>query len=219
METNAAKLNEALESLVDNLLKVRRLVKPSVDAVGNADGFGRVISKNYRTISSLREENDHFLKETLYPLLEREEELSDELSRVLDRFCDLLFTSWPEEDIDLSLLFLTTKKLFSDAVKKGDDDRIALSAKRHISACYNNMNRVNRLAVNDELPNFYRDEGLLAADIALSYLDHEKFLIPITVGVLPLPNTGTGCSPFTAATRIQNAEASSHSWRPDSFNA
>ena len=176
METDAAKLKGSLESLVDNLLKVRRLVKPSVDAVGNADGFSRVISKNYQTISSLCEENDHFLKETLYPLLESEEELSDELSRVLDRFCDLLFTSWPEEDIDLSLLFLTTKRLFSDAVKKGDDDRIALSAKRHINACYSNMNRVNRLAVNDELPNFYRDEGLFTADIALSYLDHEKFL-------------------------------------------
>ena len=174
---NATLLKEELEKLVERLLSVRRLVKPGVDAVGNANGYGRVLSKNYQTIRNLRKENEKVLKDLLYPILESKEELDPEVANVLDDFCGLLFTSWPEEDIDLSLLFLTTKRLFLDALSKNDDERIVLTSKMHISACYNNMNRVNRLAVSDKLPNFYRDEGLSAADIILSYLEHEKFLL------------------------------------------
>ncbi len=188
-------LKESLDKLIQGLIDVRRLTQQRVDEAGNAEGYRRLLEKNRKLIETISDENNRIMGTYLIPILEptgsvdvsdlSEEELSaiithdqfldPETVMVLEDFCDALLTSWPEEDLDLPLHFHVSKRLFADAMSKGEDEGIIRSANRFVLSSYNNLNCVNRVRISREFTDHYQTEGLCAAGILLKYLEKDRY--------------------------------------------
>ena len=139
-----------------------------------------MLKKNLRGLIKTGEKNRRILNDILFPILESEDILSEEQVEGLEWLCEQLLKQWPEEDLDLTLLYRVSKRLMADALKSEDDDRKALSLNRHISACYSNLNRFNRIRISREFTEIFKNEGLEAAEKLLRYLEHDEYLKLVT---------------------------------------
>ena len=157
-------------------LSIRKLSSPDISMAEGADDYGTMLKNNFKDIGDIAVKNRDMMDKYIAPILGSDELLSDEVVEELNRFLSFLLNPWPEEELDLTLLFLISKRLLDDAIKKDDADLIIRHCGIHINACYNNMDRVNRLRVSRELPDMYLKEGLRAANILLGYLKHDRFL-------------------------------------------
>ncbi len=173
-ETEA--LKQELDDFVHRIIKTRILSSPKIGGVGTGDGYSRLLRQQFKEIGTIARQNRDMMNTMLGPILTSKKLLPDETVTVLREFCSFLLNPWPEEELDLSLLFFISDRLLKDAVAKKDDDAIALQSGIHINACYNNMDRTNRIRVTDELCGFYRKEGMKAAELILQYLEPAKFL-------------------------------------------
>ncbi len=117
-------------------------------------------------------EKAHNLKEQLYPILNSQDVILEDQIEILTGFSTSLQNQWPVEDLDLTLVFMVTNRLFNNALLRGEDEDIVRQANLLIYAAYNNMNRVNRIKrLENRLIAYYREEGLKAAKVVLSYGD------------------------------------------------
>ena len=169
-------LKKELDAFVQRTLSIRKLSSPDISMAENADDYGSMLKKNFKNIGDIAAENRKMLDKLITPILETDELLDPDTMEDLNEFLHFLLNPWPEEELDLTLLFLLSKRLLDDAIRKEDDDLIIRHCGVHINACYNNMDRVNRLRVTKELPEMYLQDGLRAANILLKYLDHDRFL-------------------------------------------
>ena len=173
---NNIDLKKELDAFVQRTLSIRRMSSPDVSLAKNAGEYSRMLKRNFKNIGSIAAENRQMLSTHIDPILSSDEPLADAVVADLQDFLKFLLNPWPEEELDLTLLFLISKRLLSDAVKKGDDDYIITQCATHIYACYNNMDRVNRLHGDKKLTEKYVQEGLYAAGILLKYLEKDQFL-------------------------------------------
>lgn len=180
MYPEQVELKKELNGLVEGLIEARRLSQPRVEEIGNSEGYSRMLKKNLRGLLKNREKNRRILNEILFPILENNEILSEEEVEGLEWLCEQLLKQWPEEDLDLTLLYRVSKRLLDDALKTDDDDRKALSLNRHIGACYSNLNRFNRIRISREFTEIYKNEGLEAAEKLLRFLEHDEYLKLVT---------------------------------------
>ena len=170
------KLKMEIDAFVQRTLSIRKLSSPDIREAGCADDYSTLLKENFISIGDIAAENRSMLDRYIMPVLSSDELLSDEVMEALNDFLSFLLNPWPEEELDLTLLFALSRRLLDDALKKENDDLIIRQCGRHIYACYNNMDRVNRLRVSMELTEHYLQDGLYAANILLEYLDHEKYL-------------------------------------------
>ena len=175
MYPDRKELKTELKSLVNGLIEARRLSQPRVEEIGNGEGYSRVLRKNLRSLMKIRNENISILNESVFPIFESEERLTPNEVEGLEWLCRQLLRQWPEEDLDLTLLYRASKRLMQDALLSADDDKKVISLNRHIGACYSNLNRFNRIRTSRELTEFYKNDGLKAAKILLRYLEHENY--------------------------------------------
>ena len=180
MYPEQGELKSKLNSLVEGLIEARRLSQPRIEEIGNSEGYSRMLKKNLRGLLRTAEKNRQIIEEIFNPLIESKERLSEEEIEGMEWLCEQLLKQWPEEDLDLTLLYLASKRLLSDALKSEDDDRKVLSLNRHIGACYSNLNRFNRIRTSREFTEKFKNEGLEAAKILLVYLEHDEYLKLIT---------------------------------------
>ncbi|MCR5097480.1 MAG: HD domain-containing protein [Lachnospiraceae bacterium] len=174
--SDSLELKKEIDAFVQRTLTIRKLSSPDILMAENANDYGAMLKKNFLSIGDIAADNRAMLDRYIMPILESDELLDDDVMEDLNSFLHFLLNPWPEEELDLTLLFLLSRRLLDDAVKKDNPDLIIRHCGAHINACYNNMDRVNRLRVSRELPEFYLQEGLRAADILLKYLDHDRFL-------------------------------------------
>ena len=167
--------NGPLKTFSEDILQARLLSKPRVDSVGNAEGYRRLLDQNRIKIASIAKKNDAFIDNILKPFWESDDLLSATAVKSLEQLCDSLLVSWPEEDLDLSIHFFVSQKLYRDALIKGDDDEIIRHGSRFMTSCYNNLNRVNRVRTTREFTEFFKKKGLETAKVILSYLDKDRF--------------------------------------------
>ncbi len=173
-------LKTELKSLVEGLIEARRLSQPRVEEIGNSEGYSRMLKKNLRGLMKVHEKNQRVIDEVLLPILESKERLSKDEVEALEWLCRQLLKQWPEEDLDLTILYRVSKRLLEDALAASDDDRRVVSLNRHIGACYSNINRFNRIRTSREITEFFRNEGLKTAEMLKEYLDHDKYLKLVT---------------------------------------
>ena len=169
-------LKKELDAFVARTLSIRKMSSPDISLAKNAKEYGTMLKRNFKNIGSIAAENRAMLESQIDPILSSDEPLSDDVVEALSWFQSFLLNPWPEEELDLTLLFLISKRLLKDATGKQDDDYIISQCGTHIYACYNNMDRVNRLRGDKNLTELYVQEGLRAADILLKYLDEDSFL-------------------------------------------
>jgi len=174
---SAAKLKDQLDKYIKNTYEVRKLSMAHAEGIGSAKGYYRDIRDRNQIIKGLFSENKEILDTFLYPIINSEGVISDEVVEVLTKFTSFLLNPWPVEDLDLSLAFTVERRLFDNALFTGNDEDIVRQSNLLIYAAYYNMNRVNRVKrPENELISFYQHEGLRAADTILSYLEHDRYL-------------------------------------------
>ena len=169
-------LKTELDAYLQRIRRIRQLSVAHPSGVGTGEGYSRDLKLKSKEIGTLANENKRMLKNVLYPLLESTTLLNTDIQEVLGEFSDYLLKPWPQEELDLSLLYLVSEKLYKDAVRKKDDYLIIRWGRVYIYACYNNMTRANRVATNRNIIEFYQRNGLRAARRLLSYLDKDRFL-------------------------------------------
>ena len=172
----STELKQELHDFVQRIIRTRTLSSPKIGGVGTGDGYSRVLKQHFREIGSIAKQNRAMMDRVLSPILASKKPLPEETVSTVREFCHYLLNPWPEEELDLSLLFHISRRLLTDAVAKKDDEAIVLQSGIHINACYNNMNRTNRIRVSEDLCSFYRKEGLRASELILQYLQPEMFL-------------------------------------------
>ncbi len=173
----AAGLKESLDKYIQNAYEIRNLSMAHTEGIGSSKGYYRDLKKRFSKIENLSFENKKILDEELYPILYSGDIIPDEAIELLTDFSESLQNQWPVEDLDLSLAFMVTERLFENALKVGADEEIVKHANLLIYAAYNNMNRVNRIKrPENSLISYYQKAGIRAADAILSYLDPDKYL-------------------------------------------
>ena len=176
MASETSNLQQELNDFVQRIIRTRTLSSPKIGGVGTGDGYSRMLKHHSREIGSIAKQNRATMDQILGPILASKKALPEETVTALREFCKYLLNPWPEEELDLSLLFHISKRLLTDAIAKKDDEAIVLQSGMHINACYNNMHRTNRIRVSEDLCGFYRKEGLKASEQILRYLEPEMFL-------------------------------------------
>ncbi|MBR6849394.1 MAG: HD domain-containing protein, partial [Lachnospiraceae bacterium] len=177
MQANAIQnFNTRLKELVLSIDRVRKLSVPSITEMEDASEYAVLLNQHFREIGALAAENRQMLEKTLYPLLKSRRQLDQEEVDALEVFYDQLMHASEYIDLDMSLLYLVSRKLFSDAVSKGDSSGIIRQGDRHIMSCYTQLNRSKRLRYVAEITLRYRKEGLSIARELELFLDHERFL-------------------------------------------
>ncbi len=169
-------LKTELDAFVQRTLLIRKLSSPDINLAETADEYSALLKENFSDIGELATKNRDMLKKYVYPIIESDELLDDAVVSDLTEFLHFLLNPWPEEELDLTLLYVISSRLLDDAVKKADDELIIEHASNHIYACYNNMDRVNRIRISKELPEKYLRDGLRAWGLMEKYLDHDKYL-------------------------------------------
>ncbi|WP_034443297.1 HD-GYP domain-containing protein [Butyrivibrio sp. AE2032] len=173
----AHNLKEQLDRYIENAIEIRNLSMAHTEGIGSSKGYYRDIKKRFQKVTELSKENKKILKEELYPILNSQDVILEDQIEILTGFSTSLQNQWPVEDLDLTLVFMVTNRLFNNALLRGEDEDIVRQANLLIYAAYNNMNRVNRIKrPENRLIAYYREEGLKAAEVVLSYLEHDRFL-------------------------------------------
>ena len=141
----AHNLKERLDRYIENACEIRNLSMAHTEGIGSSKGYYRDIKKRFQSIRELSKENRTILEEELYPIINSDDLIPEDLIEVLTDFSTSLQNQWPVEDLDLTLVFMVTVRLYENAIRRGEDEDIIRQSNYLIYAAYNNMNRVNRI--------------------------------------------------------------------------
>lgn len=169
-------LSEKTNRYIENTIEMRNLSSPEIENIYSAEEYIRVIEKNHLRIEELAGENKTIMAEYISPLLNGASRLSDELSVVLNDFCEKLLDVYDMVDVDLPILMRVSDRLLQDAKLKEDADYLVRQLDLNVIANYAMMNQFKRNAGESRLWKKYHDNGLKAIDDILTFLDEEAFL-------------------------------------------
>ena len=112
---NNIDLKKELDAFVQRTLSIRRMSSPDVSLAKNAGEYSRMLKRNFKNIGSIAAENRQMLSTHIDPILSSDEPLADAVVADLQDFLKFLLNPWPEEELDLTLLFLISKRLLAYA--------------------------------------------------------------------------------------------------------
>lgn len=174
---NPTEIKEELNKYADLVGSIRILSAVSISAANDAASYSRKLTQDYEKIGRLGERCREILRETLFPIIRSDSDLSIEVIDVLQDFCDLLLDPPSGEELDLFLLFEVSERLLREPLLIQDKNKYAKQLNIHISSCYSNINRVSRVTIDKDIPDHYIKDGLRAAKIACDMLyDRELYL-------------------------------------------
>ena len=115
---------EEFDAFVKRMAKIRELSSPELYDFDGADDYCNRLRNNFETIGMLAGENRKMLDEVLYPLLEPDRELTDELVEEMGKFGQNLLNLAGDvtdfENLDLPIMALVAEKLASHAISTGN---------------------------------------------------------------------------------------------------
>ncbi|MBR5420690.1 MAG: HD domain-containing protein [Lachnospiraceae bacterium] len=163
-------IKEALTSYAERLKTVRRLSAPSIEEVKDAEDYSSLLLNNFHEIGALARENADILERLIMPLINGEEQLSEEEAAQLDELNGLLFNEKHEGSVDIHLAEMINDRLdgrveLDEEETDTDTDpekRIHILDRRidilydRFSACYRagdkeECRKINRLVTADYL--------------------------------------------------------------------
>ena len=115
-------LSEKIERYIHNTIKMRNLAVADVECIKSVEEYIHVIEQNHLQIEVLAGENKTIMTEYINPLLQDDSLMSDELTYVLNNFCEQLLDVYDMVDVDLPILMRVSDRLLEDAKKKQDKD-------------------------------------------------------------------------------------------------
>ncbi len=176
METTAEPLT--YDRYIENMTMIRQLSSPRIDEEDNAEQYSKRLRDNFSLIGKLAMENRELLDKILFPLLQREEMLTDEEVAKLREFGMRLFSdeTYGMGELDLPIMIRVTERLMDDANCKHDIHQLIQQMKLEMYACYGQMYKTLHLRLYPEFTVPYREKAERVAEMMMGYLDHEKFL-------------------------------------------
>ncbi len=169
-------LSEKIERYIHNTIKMRNLAVADVECIKSVEEYIHVIEQNHLQIEVLAGENKTIMTEYINPLLQDDSLMSDELTSVLNNFCEQLLDVYDMVDVDLPILMRVSDRLLEDAKKKQDKDCLVNQLDLNIIANYAMMNQFKRNVGETKLWKKYKINGLKAVDDILQFMDKDAFL-------------------------------------------
>ncbi|MBO4336595.1 MAG: HD domain-containing protein, partial [Lachnospiraceae bacterium] len=171
---------EEFDRFVDRMAKIRYLSSPALYDFDDAQDYAGRLRRNFETIGTLASENREMLDNLLYPILESNEELPEELVDDMSEFGEKLLSLAGSgndfENLDIPIMTLVTERLAADAEKKKDMPNMIRQLDAAFISYYSLMNITARISANPEICEGYRNRGLKIGDFFLDMVKKEKFL-------------------------------------------
>ena len=160
---------------LDRISEIRFLSFPRINTLDDAGQYMEIIAANTARINVLSRENQIFLDETLYPMLEQKEPLPDEdIGDLLD-FLENLIDAGNDTAFDYQLSMRIAEKLIRDADERGDVGlkiRVMDSEEMIYSFMLNVMLRV---VTRPEWVKSCRDAGMKATGLFVDLVKKDRF--------------------------------------------
>ena len=160
---------------VERLKQIRSLSSPSLSGIGEASEYNRRLRENFIRIGQLASENRAILDEFLFPLLNRDGELTEQESSEIVSFEEQLVTAENAENLDLPIAAIVSDRLLRDTLKKGQLLPRLRWMDASISVCYALMNMTSRLDDYPEISGHYRKKGLELGSLFIALREKENF--------------------------------------------
>ena len=164
------------DQYIERLKQIRSLSSPSLNGIDDASEYNQRLRENYIRIGQLAAENRAILDDYLFPLLNRDSELTEEETSDIDSFEEQLLTAENAENLDLPMAAIVSERLLHDSAKKGDMLPRLRWMDAYISVCYALMNMTARLDDYPEIAMHYRKKGLELGELFIALREKENFL-------------------------------------------
>ena len=105
------------DQYVERLIQIRSLSSPSLNGIEEASEYNKRLRDNFVRIGQLAAENRAILDEYLFPLLNRDNELTEEETSEIDSFEEKLVTAENAESLDLPIAAIVSERLLHDSSK------------------------------------------------------------------------------------------------------
>lgn len=169
-------LSEKIKRYIQNTIHMRNLAATDIECIKSVDEYIHVVEKNNLQIEVLAGENKTIMTEYIGPLLQGDALLSDELTNVLNEFCEELLDVYNMVDVDLPILMRVSDRLLADAKKKQDMDYLVNQLDLNVITNYAMLNQFKRNAGESKLWKKYKINGLKAIDDILKFMEKDAFL-------------------------------------------
>ena len=163
------------DQYVERLIQIRSLSSPSLNGIDKGSEYNKRLRDNFVRIGQLAAENRAILDEYLFPLLNRDNELTEEETSEIDSFEEKLVTAENAESLDLPIAAIVSERLLHDSSKKGQMLPKLRWMDAYISVCYALMNMTSRLNEYPEIAGHYRKKGLELGELFLALREKENF--------------------------------------------
>ena len=171
-----SELAEQLQRYIDNTVLIRDLSSPQIEEIKNPEDYRLILLENFRRIGTLALENNRIMQTVFFPLLEKEEVLTEKEADALSEFRNAQINAYSMNNLDLPLVFRQTKKELRDAERIRDDGRMIDALDRMVEICFALMHLTERVVTVSNTCHTYRDEGIEAGDKLLAYLAKPAFV-------------------------------------------
>ena len=172
-------LRKEFTEYAERMAEIKRLSTPNIRKMDSADDYSLRLQENFKKIGQLASLNREMLDHDLYPLLDKESELNEELETELDNLADLLLNVGGEEDefenVDLPITLCIRDRLIQEAENKNDINLLIRRIDESIDACYSMMNMTERLSVNPKIGFKYKSQGIKLGKRIIEFLDKDIF--------------------------------------------
>ena len=177
MDTN--KLRKEFTEYAERMAEIKRLSTPNIRKMDSADDYSLRLQDNFKKIGQLASLNREMLDRDLYPLLNSESKLNEDLETELDNLADLLLNVGGEEDefenVDLPITLCIRDRLIQEAENKDDTNLLIRRIDESIDACYSMMNMTERLSSNPKIGFKYKSQGIKLGKRIIEFLDKDTF--------------------------------------------
>ncbi len=159
----------------DIVKKIRELSAPIIEDIEGEKEYQKLLQDNFEEIGKLSESSKEILNTTFYPLINKDDLLTDEEIELLKEYSNIFFDARQMTGRDLSLKYILVNRLLEDADKKDDISFLIESLDLAVEICFAKMHATQRLLPECKLCYRYRDEGFKAAYRLLEFLPKEEF--------------------------------------------
>ncbi|MCR5267891.1 MAG: HD domain-containing protein [Lachnospiraceae bacterium] len=165
---------------VERMAKIRELSSPPIYDFDDADDYIIRLKNNFETIGKLAAQNRQMLDEVLFPILNSDDALSDEMIDTLSEFSENLLSLAEEvtsyENLDLPIMTLVADRLMENSLKYGTVDEQVCCLDRALLAVYSMMNMTERIFSDPSISLSYKERGLKIGQFFLDICEKDNFL-------------------------------------------
>ena len=169
-------LTEQLQQYIAQTATIRDLSSPAIDHIATAEDYRRTLLANFARIGDLARSNNDILKSGWFPLIKKQDLLTDAESQALHVFSQSLLDAYNMQNLDTTMHYLQTERLLEDAGAKGNLGETVAMLDAYIESAFAMMHLTQRLNDVSDISRIYRNKGLDAAHRLLSYLPEKRFL-------------------------------------------